>query len=83
MKARQLIGHAAFGPDVLKVIGQAFDEAWAAVEPSVGSNPLSVEAARLRLANIVLTLADEDTRNAEPLKRAAIRIFELKTKISN
>jgi hypothetical protein len=31
MKARQLIDNASFGPAALKVIGQAFDEAWVAI----------------------------------------------------
>src|SRR5262249_27330899 len=31
MKARQLIDGASFGPEALKVIGQAFDDAWLAL----------------------------------------------------
>jgi hypothetical protein len=31
MRARRIIEGASFGPDVLKVVRTAFDEAWAAV----------------------------------------------------
>jgi hypothetical protein len=31
MRARQLIDTASFGPDALKVIGEAFDAAWAEI----------------------------------------------------
>jgi hypothetical protein len=36
MTARQLIDGASFGPDTLKALGQAFDEAWQEVEGNFG-----------------------------------------------
>jgi hypothetical protein len=75
MKARQLIAGAAFGPEVLKVIGKAFDDAWAEVAPSVGDNPLAIYAARLRLANVILGLTTEDTSDAEQLKAVALEAY--------
>jgi phage baseplate assembly protein W len=75
MKARQLISGAAFGPEVLKVIGKAFDDAWAEVAPSVGGNPLAIWAARLRLANIILRLTTENTNDAERLKAVALEAY--------
>jgi len=83
MKARQLIRGAAFGPDVLKVIGKAFDDAWAEIEPSVTKRPDGIQAAKLSLANIVLSLAKDDTSDPEPLKNDAVRIFRLKRPIAN
>jgi hypothetical protein len=50
MKGRQLIDGAAFGPETLKVVGQAFDEAWTEIAGNFGSNPSEIEAARLKLA---------------------------------
>jgi hypothetical protein len=41
---------AAFGPDALKVITQAFDEAWASIADQYTSTE-QVEAARIQLAN--------------------------------
>ena len=83
MKVRRLISGAAFGPDVLRVIGKAFDDAWSEVAPSVTNRPDGIEAARLRLANIVLSLAKDDTNDAEPLKIEAVRVFRLKQRIAN
>ena len=71
MKARRLIDGAAFGPDALKVIGQAFDEAWKEVAGNFGDDQQDIEAARLKLANAVLSLAHEDTRNVDVLKRGS------------
>jgi hypothetical protein len=39
MKARQLIDCASYGPEELKVIEQAFDDAWAAIEGNFGTPP--------------------------------------------
>jgi hypothetical protein len=77
MSARQLIDGAAFGPDALRAIGQAFDAAWKEVAANFGSDPHEIDAARLRLANAVLSIADEDTRNVEVLKRAALQRMAL------
>ena len=60
MKARKLIGGASLGPEALKVIGQAFDEAWADIAANFGNDPREIEAARLRLANTVLSLVNEE-----------------------
>jgi hypothetical protein len=58
MKARHLIESASFGPDALKVIGHAFDEARAQIDSKFGSDyPLVIEAARLFLANAILAVA--------------------------
>ena len=83
MKARQLINSASFGPDALKAIGQAFDQAWNEIGPSVSLRAHAVEAAKLSLANIVLSLATADTRDPIPLKDEAVRRFGLKRQISN
>jgi hypothetical protein len=39
MRARQLIDGAAFGPDALKAIGQAFDAAWQEIVANFGNDP--------------------------------------------
>jgi hypothetical protein len=72
VKARLLIDGASFGPDALKAIGQAFDEAWQEVAGNMDSDPQDIEAARIQLANAVLSIADEDSRDVEVLKRAAL-----------
>ena len=66
MKARLLIEGAAFGPDALKVMRQAFDQAWADVEHAF-TTPELKEAARLCLADI-LANARNDSRDVEELR---------------
>jgi hypothetical protein len=67
MKAREPIDRASFGPDALKAIGQAFDEPWASLAGNHGDD--QVEAARLRLADALLSIANDDSRNVETIKK--------------
>ena len=47
MKARELISGAAYGPEALKVIGEAFDKAWDEIAGHFGDDPREIEAGRL------------------------------------
>jgi hypothetical protein len=60
MKALHAIRQSSYGPERLKLIYQAFDDAWAAIKPLVDDNPLAQEAARLALANTILSIAGSD-----------------------
>jgi len=73
MQARQLLDGAAFGPETLKVIGQAFDEAWAQIASNIGTEPVVVESARMTLANAILSAAKDTSRNVDALKTAGLR----------
>jgi hypothetical protein len=75
MKARKLIDGASYGPDALKAIGKAFDEAWLTIAGNYDS--ASIEAARLMLARAILSVADEDSRDVEVLKRGASQAMAL------
>ncbi len=76
MKARELFSGASYAPDQLRVIFEAFDQAWAAIAADIGDDPAAVEVARLRLANLILSLAhDGSLDNAERLKDAALRLL--------
>jgi hypothetical protein len=77
MKARELIDGAAFGPDALKVVCQAFDDAWRDIEGNFGNDPHDIEVARLKLAKAVLSIADEDSRDVEVLKNGALQVLAL------
>jgi hypothetical protein len=72
MKAQRLIDSAAYGPETLKAMGQAFDEAWLEIAGNLGDDPQSIEVARLRLANALLSVACEDSRDVEALKQGAL-----------
>jgi hypothetical protein len=68
---------ASFGPDALKTIGQAFDLAWAEIANNFGDDPNDIEKARLRLARALLSIAHEDSRDVEVLRRAALQRLAL------
>ena len=77
MNARSLIDGASYGPDALNAIGQAFDQAWKEIAGNFGNDPFDIERARLRLANAVLSIADDDSRDVTVLKRAALQRMAL------
>jgi hypothetical protein len=58
-------------------MGQAFDEAWQSIAGNFGDDPSDTENARLRLANALLSVVHEDSRDAEVLKRAALEAMAL------
>jgi hypothetical protein len=82
VKACQLIGSAAFAPDELRVIFEAFDEAWDEVAPDVRAGASAIDAARLSLAAIVLSLAAAGTIERVGLKTAAVYAFRAKHRLT-
>ena len=82
MKARELIDSASYGPDQLKLLGKAFDDAWAQIGPHVSNRPGGVDAARLKLAKTVLGLAKSGLKDAQQLTEAAVQaMFDHPTKL--
>jgi len=77
MRARQLIDGASFGPDALNAIGKAFDAAWEEIAPNFGNDPTDIDNARWKLANALLSIASEDSRDVEVLKKAALQRMAL------
>ena len=75
--ARQLIDGASYGPEALKAIGQAFDEAWLQIAGNFGNDPIDVEKARIKLAHALLSIADDDSRDVGVLKQAALERMDL------
>src|SRR5262245_32874689 len=73
VEARQLIRGRAYGPDTLKVIFKAFDDAWDVLAPAASSRAAAIQLARLQLAHIILGLAREDSDDPEMLKNAALQ----------
>jgi hypothetical protein len=65
----------SYGPDVLKAIAQAFDEAWQNIAGNFGGDAGAIEAARLKLANALLSVASEGSRDPEVLKIAALQVM--------
>jgi hypothetical protein len=75
MRARQIVESGSFGPDTLKVAFQAFDETWQSVAGHFGNDPVTIEAARVRLANAILAVCQEESRDLRALKTAALAIL--------
>ena len=57
MKARALIGSATYEPQNLTALYRAFDTAWGQIAPGVSNSPGGIEAARMKLAETVLSVA--------------------------
>ena len=74
MEARRLLDDTTLGPDALKAVGEAFERAWSEIERDIGCEQAR-EAARLKLANALLSVASEDSRDVEVLKRAALDVM--------
>jgi hypothetical protein len=78
MEARRRIESASFGPEVL--LAEAFDQAWESIKATFGDDALACERARLHLADCLLSVANEQTRDVEALKVAALEKMALSYK---
>lgn len=75
MKARQHIASGSYGPDQLKALGKAFDDAWDRIAPTISKRPKALEAARLRLADVVLGLAKRGNFDPQWLADTAVQVM--------
>ena len=73
MRARGIIEDASFAPEALKAIGQAFEEAWVEVAGNFGNEAAVIDSARLKLSQALLSVADDESRDVEALKQAALQ----------
>ena len=81
MRARALIDGASFGPDALTAVSQAFDQAWAQIASHFGGDPSVTDAARIALANAILSVASDDSRDVEVLKNAGLQVMAINYKL--
>src|SRR5262245_37974354 len=77
MRAAKILAGSTYGPETLRTIGKAFDEAWAKIATQFSGNEDRALAARERLAHAVLSAATEGSRDAEPIKDMALQIMAL------
>lgn len=73
MDVRRVIDSASYGPEALRAIGDAFDAAWREIAGNFGDDPHDVEVARLKLANALLSVACDESRDVEALKDGALQ----------
>ena len=72
MKARAMIDGAPFGPETVKAIGEVFDQASARINRIFANDPNAAEAASVRLAEAILSVATEGNTDVEDLKNRVI-----------
>jgi hypothetical protein len=77
MRAAKILAGCTYGPETLKIIGKAFDNAWASIADHFAGDAQRADAARERLAHAVLIAATEDSRDPEPIKTLALQIMAL------
>ena len=77
MRARQLIAGAAFAPQTVKAMEQAFDQAWAEIAGNFGDTPSEIQSARLSLARAMLSVATEAGCDVATLKDRALQMMAL------
>jgi hypothetical protein len=77
VKAITLIEGAAYGPDTMKTMTQAFDRAWACVSHHFENNEEDAARARERLAHAVLAVTDANARDVDALKCTALKVLAL------
>lgn len=77
MKARQLLDGASYNSETLEAMGLAFDIAWQEIAANFGDDVAEIEAARTELARALLSVADEDSRDVQALKNAALQAMAL------
>ena len=76
MKARAMLGSAIFEPAQLKVVQDAFDDAWEIVAPQVSKRPEAIEAARMKLAEFVMGLArNGSVPDAKTMTETAVQLM--------
>src|SRR5262245_27045175 len=76
--ARQLIDTAPFGPQSLKVIGEAFDAAWAQIARNFSGTRTETEVARVKLATALLSIAPHVSRDVDVLAKLALQKMALR-----
>lgn len=82
MRAAKILAGCTYGPETLKVIGRAFDGAWADIANHFAGDRDRADAARERLAHAVLIAAAEDSRDHEQIKNTALQIMALSYRFS-
>ena len=74
MEARRLLDAAPFAPDIVELLKQVFDDAWASVAPTTAAHRASIT--RLSLAHAIVAHAASGERDFDALKTAALVAIE-------
>jgi hypothetical protein len=77
MKARGLINRASFGAETVEAMAHAFDDAWARIARMFGTNSAEIEAARVRLAEAMLSVATDGCTDVVALRAEALHAMAM------
>jgi hypothetical protein len=77
MRARKLIDAASFGPETVKAMGEAFDQAWADIAANFNDSQAVIDDARLKLAETLLSVATDGSTDVAALKAGALRAMAM------
>jgi hypothetical protein len=66
------------GPQAFKIACDAYELAWAEISPRVSADPIEMQTQQVRLANAVLAVSDDNSRDPEALKDLALQVMALK-----
>ena len=69
---RNFLENAQLGPDELCVLYQAFDGAWELLKPRYNASPQTIDVARLKLADAVLSAFRDGLTGVEAIKARAL-----------
>ena len=76
-RARTLISNAWFSRKKLTMLSNVFDQVWASVASDFGDHPDDIEAGRIRLATIVLDLAEDGQLGPNEITHTAGRLIRI------
>jgi len=76
MKARQFLQESVHKPETLRVVFTAFDLAWTEMEQAYPAPASSRDAARHRLASMMLSFVSDDTRDPVELKDLTLKALQ-------
>jgi hypothetical protein len=74
MGAQRLLDAAPFAPDIVKLLKQVFDEAWASIALTTAAERAS--NTRLSLAHAIVAHAASGERDFDALKTAALEAIQ-------
>ena len=74
MRGRRMSDGTSFSPQTLHVFREAFDEAWKHIADKFSAD--EIEQARDQLAEVVMSIAREDSSDVARIRDAAIRAME-------
>lgn len=77
MRVREYISAAAYPPEERKLILGAWEGAWAQIEHHFHDSPISIEGARVRLADEILAAAEQNCRDLEELKNSGLQAMAM------